>query len=66
MENFVTWAFDGIGVLIIEFIISFAFGGFCGYKYGMKIKNRQSQKAGKNSNQVQVGSISRDITITKK
>lgn len=49
--------FDGIGTEIIGILISFVLGGAAGYKVGMKSKVKQSQRAGKNSNQTQTGSV---------
>lgn len=56
------WILSGIGTQAIFFIItSFtaggAFGGIIGYKIGVKVKNKQSQKAGDNAHQVMVGPI---------
>lgn len=56
------WILSGIGTQAIFFIIaSFtaggAVGGTVGYKIGVKFKNKQSQKAGDNANQVMVGPI---------
>lgn len=56
MEN-ISWLFEGIGTEIIMFIIGILTGGVCGYKIGIHNKNKQSQKAGDNSNQTQIGSI---------
>lgn len=51
MEN-LKWIFEGIGTLIIGTFI----GGAVGYKIGVKNKIKQTQKAGDNSTQSQVGS----------
>ena len=55
------WIFDGIGSTIIGtvlgVIIGGTAGGFIGYKFAIKNKIIQSQKAKDNSNQVQIGSI---------
>lgn len=49
--------FDGIGTEIVGILISFVLGGAVGYKIGMKNKVKQNQRAGKNSNQTQTGSV---------
>ncbi len=49
--------FDGLGTEIIGIIVSFLLGGAVGYKIGTKNKVKQNQKAGKNSNQIQTGSV---------
>jgi hypothetical protein len=59
MEN-ISWIFDGIGTEIISLIIGIISGGFVGYRIGIHNKVRQSQKAGDNSKQTQIGSINYD------
>jgi hypothetical protein len=51
------WIFDGIGTELISLVIGAVFGGAAGYKIGSKNKIKQSQKAGDNSKQVQIGSV---------
>lgn len=52
-----SWLFDGLGTQIITFLVEAITGGFCGYKIGIHNKTKQSQKAGNNSSQTQIGSI---------
>lgn len=56
MEN-LSWLFDGIGTQIITFLVGTITGGVCGYRIGIHSKTKQSQKAGNNSSQTQIGSI---------
>ena len=56
MEN-LAWIFDGIGTEFISILVGFVFGGFAGYKIGFKNKIKQKQKAGDNSEQIQIGSV---------
>lgn len=53
--------FDGIGTEIVSTVIGLILGalggGFAGYHIGVKITNKQKQKANNNANQVQIGSI---------
>ena len=56
MEN-ISWLFDELGTQIITFLVGTITGGFCGYKIGIHNKTKQSQKAGNNSSQTQIGSI---------
>lgn len=51
------WIFDGIGTAIISGIIGTVIGGTAGYQIGIhkKISIKQNQKAGDNSNQIQIG-----------
>ena len=42
---------------IISLVIGLAIGGVVGYNVGIKQKSSQIQKAGDNSNQVQIGNI---------
>ncbi len=48
------WIFSGIGTAIISFLIGNLSGGAVGYKIGSS-KNKQSQKAGDKSTQIQIG-----------
>lgn len=55
MSN-ISWIFDGIGTAIISGIVGLLLGGTAGYKIGIKkTKINQSQKAGNNSSQTQIG-----------
>lgn len=60
MEN-LEWVLDGIGTeligTVIGLIIGALGGGAVGYKMGAKSKVKQSQKAGDNSEQKQIGSV---------
>ena len=62
------WIFNGIGTqivgIIIGLIVGGAGGGLIGYKVGSNNKINQKQKAGNNSDQVQIGNIS--VSIPKK
>ncbi|MCT3723396.1 hypothetical protein CMT75_07745 [Elizabethkingia anophelis] len=49
------WFFDGLGTSLITLIIGLLGGGVTGYKIGIKKNIKQSQKAGNNSSQIQVG-----------
>ena len=52
----ISWIFDGIGTAIVTGLVGLLFGGTVGYKIGVKkTKIRQSQRAGKNSSQIQIG-----------
>lgn len=51
------WIFEGIGTELISLVIGAVLGGAAGYKIGSKNKIKQSQKAGDNSKQVQIGSV---------
>lgn len=57
----VEWFFDGIGSTIIGtllgLIVGGVAGGFIGYRVSIKNKSNQRQKAGDNSNQLQVGNV---------
>lgn len=48
------WIFDGLGTMLLGLVLGSAAGGSVGYRFGVK-SVRQSQSAGKNSRQVQVG-----------
>lgn len=60
MEN-LAWIFEGIGTELligaIGLLIGAAGGGAVGYRIGSKNKIKQKQKAGDNSNQIQIGSV---------
>lgn len=53
------WIFDGIGTAIISGIVGAIVGGTAGYRIGIhkNISVKQNQKAGDNSNQIQIGNI---------
>jgi len=51
------WIFDGVGTAVITFLLGSFTGGAIGYKIAIKKTIKQSQKAGDNSNQVQIGEI---------
>lgn len=53
--EFLQNAFSGIGTELICCLVSFLLGGGIGYRIGVSSKNRQSQKAGDNSTQIQIG-----------
>ena len=52
MES-IKWIFSGIGSEIIIAVVSLIIGGLAGYRIGINKKNKQIQKAGKDSIQVQ-------------
>jgi len=51
------WFFDGLGTAVITLIFGLLTGGTVGYRIGIKksYKNKQKQKAGNNSSQIQIG-----------
>jgi len=49
------WFFSGLGTAIIGIIIGAIGGGAIGYRIGIKKNNRQTQKAGDNVTQIQIG-----------
>ena len=52
------WIFSGIGTAIVTFILGLIFGGGIGYRVAInKKKIKQSQKAGRQSSQIQIGSV---------
>ena len=53
--DFIQNAFSGIGTEILCSLVSFLLGGVTGYKIGTSSRNKQSQKAGDNSTQIQIG-----------
>ena len=54
--NDISWIFDGIGTAIVTGLLCLLLGGTVGYKIWVKkTKIRQSQRAGKNSSQIQIG-----------
>ena len=58
MPEWVKVVFDGIGTQIVGIIIGLLIGGVGGCAIGYKIGNiKQTQKAGDNSTQSQVGNI---------
>jgi mannose/fructose/N-acetylgalactosamine-specific phosphotransferase system component IIC len=57
MEN-IQWIFEGFGTAIVTFILGLMAGGATGYKIAVKkLMIKQTQKAGDNSNQAQIGEI---------
>lgn len=58
MEQTTEWLFDGIGTEIISLVIGLLIGGGAGYRIGVrKTVVRQSEKAGDNAIQQQIGTI---------
>jgi hypothetical protein len=57
MNDFLKWAFDGLGTALISGLLGAIVGGTVGYKIGIKKTIRQKQKAGNNSTQTQIGEI---------
>ena len=52
------WFFDGIGTEIVSLVIGLLIGGGVGYRIAIRRKSvRQSEKAGDNATQQQVGII---------
>lgn len=49
------WIFDGIGTAIVTLIVGLISGGAVGYRIGINKKVKQTQKAGDNASQMQVG-----------
>jgi hypothetical protein len=49
------WLFERLGTALIGLILGAAGGSAIGYRIGIKKNIRQSQKAGDNSNQIQIG-----------
>jgi len=50
-------AYKAFGHELISAIVGVVIGGVAGYRIGVKSKVRQTQKAGDNSSQTQIGSI---------
>lgn len=62
MFEWVKWFFDGIGTSIISLFIGAILGGSVGYRIGIhKSKLVQTQKAGSDSEQFQVGKPSFEL-----
>lgn len=57
--NVVEWVFSGIGTQLLYCLLSFIVGGVIGYKIGIHVKIKQSQKAGDHSNQIQIGNTNK-------
>jgi len=55
------WLFEGTGTLLLGLIIGGATGGVAGYRIAIR-RQRQSQRAGSDSNQLQAG---RDINVDR-
>lgn len=57
MEN-IKWVFDGIGTSLLIFILGLVVGGGITYNIAIRKKTiKQTQKAGDNSNPIQIGEI---------
>lgn len=65
MEH-IKWIFSGIGTEILILLIGLIVGSIGGYKYGVHKSFKQSQKAGDNSTQTQIGSIKYGNNKSKK
>lgn len=59
MED-IKWIFDGIGTAVVIFIVGLLVGGTTGYKIAIRKTIKQTQKAGDNSTQTQIGEIKND------
>lgn len=59
MED-IKWIFDGIGTAVVTFIVGLLVGGTAGYKIAIRKTIKQTQKAGDNSSQSQIGEIKND------
>lgn len=57
MSEDIKWIFDGIGTAAVTFVFGLLVGGATVYKYAIKKTIKQTQKAGDNSNQTQIGEI---------
>ena len=69
MPDWIKWVFDGLGTAIISLIAGGVFGGFVGYRIGKRrSKVVQTQQAGSDSSQFQVGKSSSeaDVNTTEK
>lgn len=53
-EDILDWFFNGLGTLLIGLVVGGGAGGAAGWRMGVK-STRQSQRAGRNSKQVQIG-----------
>jgi len=53
----ISWIFDGIGTAAVTFLLGLSVGGTAGYKIAIKKNIKQTQKAGDNSSQSQIGEI---------
>jgi hypothetical protein len=49
------WFFSGLGTAIISFFLGVVSGGIVGYRIAIIKKSKQKQKAGNNSQQIQIG-----------
>jgi hypothetical protein len=49
------WFFSGLGTTIISFVLGMTSGGIIGYRIAINKKSKQKQKAGNNSQQIQIG-----------
>lgn len=48
------WLFDGLGTMLLGLIVGGGLGGTVGWRFGVK-SVRQSQRAGDNATQSQIG-----------
>ena len=54
--NDLQWIFDGLGSAIISGILGLIFGGFVGFRIGVKKGTiKQKQVAGNDASQIQIG-----------
>ena len=58
----VEFLFSGIGGTVLCSIITLILGGFIGFRIGVKSILKQTQKAGNNNNQSQIGTVTTDIS----
>ena len=56
MDN-IKWIFDGVGTALVTFVLGLLVGGTAGYKVAIRKTIQQTQKAGDNSTQTQIGEI---------
>jgi hypothetical protein len=49
------WLFSGLGTAMISFILGIVSGGIIGYRIAIRKESKQKQKAGNNSQQIQIG-----------
>ncbi len=60
-----SWLFEGLGTEIVSVVIGLIAGGIGGYRVGIKKNIKQIQKAGDNTNQLQIGEIHHGEKDTK-
>lgn len=61
-KEFIEWAFNGIGTMLIGMLVSF----YVGYKVGVHCTIKQTQSADSFANQSQVANANCSATDTKK